>query len=105
MLYWGKEPHSINQFSSFAPINIGGAVIVPQGIWIILTVVFIAVALDFFYRKAPTGKAMTACAINVRVVSLTGIPAGFMILLAFVISSVTGAVAGVNDRSCYHVCL
>lgn len=95
MLYWGKEPHSINQFSSFAPINIGGAVIVPQSIWIILTVVLTAVALDFFYRKSLTGKAMTACAINVRAASLTGIPAGFMILLAFVISSVTGAVAGV----------
>ncbi len=95
MMYWGKEPHSINQFSSLPPFNIGGAVIVAQSLWIILATVAIAVALDFFYRKTLTGKAMTACAINVRAASLTGIPAGFMILLAFVISSSTGAVAGV----------
>lgn len=94
MILWGKEPHSVAQFTSFPPINIGGAVIVFQSLWIIIAALIIAVALDFFYRRSLTGKAMTACAINMRAARLTGIPAGFMVLLAFVISSSTGAVAG-----------
>jgi len=94
MILWGKEPHSITQFSSFPPLKIGGAVIVFQSVWIIIATLIIAVALGFFYKRSLTGKAMTACAINMRAASLTGIPAGFMVLLAFVISSSTGAVAG-----------
>lgn len=94
MILWGKEPHSVSQFSPFPPLKIGGAVIVFQSVWIIIATLIIAVALGFFYKRSLTGKAMTACAINMRAASLTGIPAGFMVLLAFVISSSTGAVAG-----------
>lgn len=94
MILWGKEPHSVTQFSSFSPLKIGGAVIVFQSVWIIIATLIIAVALGYFYKRSLTGKAMTACAINMRAASLTGIPAGFMVLLAFVISSSTGAVAG-----------
>lgn len=94
MVIWGKEPHSMAQFSSIPPINIGGAFIVSQSLWIMAATIIIAIALDFFYRRSLTGKAMTACAINMRAASLTGIPAGFMVLLAFLISSSTGAVAG-----------
>lgn len=95
MVGWGKEPHNVAQFANIPPLNIGGAVIVIQSILIIAAVLVIALALDFFYRRSLTGKAMTACAISHRAASLTGIPAGFMILLAFVISSSTGALAGV----------
>lgn len=94
MILWGKEPHSLPQFSDIPPFNIAGAFMVFQSVWIIAAAIIIAVALDLFYRRSLTGKAMTACAISMKAASLTGIPAGFMVLLAFLISSSTGAVAG-----------
>jgi branched-chain amino acid transport system permease protein len=63
--------------------------------WILGIVILFAGALHFFYRKTLTGKAMQACAISKRAAWLTGIPFQKMILLAFVLSTGLGAVAGI----------
>jgi len=50
--------------------------------------------LQFFFKATLTGKAMEACAVSRRAAWLTGIPTGKMNLLAFVLATGSGAVAG-----------
>jgi branched-chain amino acid transport system permease protein len=95
MLIWGKDAHSVPSFSRHAPFEIGGATLLPQSLWIIGVVLIIVIALQLFYRKTLTGKAMEACAINKRAASLLGIPSERMVLLAFALSAGMGSTGGI----------
>ncbi len=94
MLIWGKDAHSIPAFSSQPPIDIAGAKLLTQSIWILGIVMLVTAGLHFFYKRTLTGKAMEACAISKRAAWLVGIPSKWMVLLAFGLSTGMGAVAG-----------
>ena len=95
MLIWGKDAHTIPPFTDHPPLDIAGAKLLSQSIWIVLTVLLMAAGLHLFYKKTLTGKAMEACAISKKAAWLVGIPSKFMTLLAFGLSTGMGAVAGV----------
>jgi branched-chain amino acid transport system permease protein len=95
MLIWGKDAYSVPAFSDHPPIDLAGARLLPQSIWIVLIALFCALLLHLFFRKTLTGKAMEATAINKKAAWLTGIPSEKMILLAFFFSTGMGAIAGV----------
>ncbi|GBC60513.1 branched-chain amino acid ABC transporter permea se [Desulfonema ishimotonii] len=95
MITWGKDAHSVPPFSGHPPLEIIGAVLMPQSIWILVIALMLAGGLWFFYSKTLTGKAMLATAISKRAAWITGIPAEKMISLAFMISTGLGAVAGI----------
>jgi branched-chain amino acid transport system permease protein len=95
MMIWGKDAHSVPPFSDHAPIDVAGAKLLPQSIWILVIAVLLAVGLFYFYRRTLTGKAMQATAINKWGAWLSGIPSERMVLLAFVMSTGLGATAGV----------
>ena len=95
MTIWGKDSHSVPFFSGHDPIDIAGARLLPQSLWILIIAAGLIMALQFFFKRTLTGKAMEACAVNPKAARLTGIPTGRMNLLAFVLSTGTGAVAGV----------
>lgn len=94
MLIWGKDAYAMPSFTDHPPIDIAGARLLMQSIWIITISVLIAGGLHFFYKKTLAGKAMHACAINKHAAWLVGIPYKAMILLAFGISTGMGGVAG-----------
>jgi branched-chain amino acid transport system permease protein len=95
MIIWGKDAHTIPPFSDHPPLDIAGAKLLAQSIWIVAIVLLMAAGLHFFYKKTLTGKAMEACAISKKAAWLVGIPSKFMTLLAFGLSTGMGAVAGV----------
>lgn len=95
MLEWGKDAHSVPPFSKRASFELAGATLLPQTLWILAALLVIVLALQFFYKKTLTGKAMQACAISKRAASILGIPSERMVLLAFALSSMMGAVGGV----------
>jgi len=95
MLIWGKDAHTIPPFTDHPPLDIAGAKLLSQSIWIVLIVLLMAAGLHLFYKKTLTGKAMEACAISKKAAWLVGIPSKFMTLLAFGLSTGMGAVAGV----------
>ncbi len=95
MLLWGKDTHSLQPFSGDQPINLMGATILPQHLWILgITLVIIAINKYFFYHTI-SGKAMRACSYNSRAAGLVGIDVRRMILFSFMISSAMGAMAGI----------
>jgi branched-chain amino acid transport system permease protein len=95
MVIWGKDAHSLPPFIQHPPLDVLGAKLNPQSLWIVLIAVGLVAALFYFYRQTLTGKAMQATAINRRAAWLMGISAERMVLLAFIMSTGLGAVAGV----------
>lgn len=94
MILWGKNPMTLPPFSGEAPLFFYGAVIMPQSIWIFGITVGVVFALNYFFKRTMTGKAMRAVAASRRSAMLTGIPVDRMILLSFTLSGALGAVAG-----------
>ncbi|MFW5635297.1 MAG: branched-chain amino acid ABC transporter permease [Thermodesulfobacteriota bacterium] len=94
MILWGKDAYSLPPSSNQPPLELAGATLLIQSVWIIVISLLLVFGLHLFYRRTLTGKAMQATAISKRAAWITGIPAGFMVLLAFVMSTGMGAVAG-----------
>ncbi|HBZ54947.1 MAG TPA: branched-chain amino acid ABC transporter permease, partial [Syntrophobacteraceae bacterium] len=94
MLSWGKDSYGVAPFSAHPPLRIGGASLLPQGLWILAIVLLTVVGLQVFFKRTLTGKAMQACAINKKAAWLLGIPSERMVLFAFAISAAMGAVGG-----------
>ncbi|SLM29390.1 Inner-membrane translocator [Desulfamplus magnetovallimortis] len=95
MIAWGKDPFSVPAFSSHDSIEIAGAALLPQSILIVAAALVLAGGIHFFFKQTLTGKAMVACAVNRKAAWLSGIPSSTMGILAFMISTGTGAAAGV----------
>ncbi len=95
MIAWGKDPFSVPPFSSHESIEILGAALLPQSIYIVGAALILAAGIHFFLKKSLTGKAMVACAVNRKAAWLSGIPSETMAVLAFGISTGSGALAGV----------
>jgi branched-chain amino acid transport system permease protein len=94
MFVWGKEPYSLPSFSSGNPVMIWGAAILPQVFWVVGLSILAVVAMNLFFNRTITGKAMSACAGNRLAASLVGINVSRMVLLSFALSATLGALAG-----------
>jgi len=95
MIAWGKDSHSAPAFSRNTPLEVAGATLLPQSLWILGIVLLIVIGLQFFYKRTLTGKAMQACAINKRAAWILGIPSERMVLLAFALSAGMGSIGGI----------
>jgi branched-chain amino acid transport system permease protein len=95
MIVWGKDPHSVPPFSGNESIEIAGASLLPQSIWIVLAALVLAGGIHLFFTRSLTGKAMVASAVNRKAAWLTGIPSEKMGVLAFALSTGSGALAGI----------
>ncbi len=94
MLLWGKDAHSMPPFSQHPPIDIAGARLIAQSIWILAIILFFSAGLFIFFKKTLVGKAMEACSESRKGATIIGIPYKSMITLAFGISTAMGGVAG-----------
>ena len=95
MIIWGKNPMTLPPFSGETPLLFMGVAVMPQSIWIFGITIFVVTALNYFFRRTMTGKAMRAVAASRRSAALTGIPVDRMIFLSFTLSGALGAVAGI----------
>lgn len=95
MVLWGKDTQALPAFSGTAPIEVGGATLLPQHLWIFAVTLLVIVGSRLFFNHTIAGKAMRACSFNRRAANLVGISVGRMVLLSFVISAALGSLAGV----------
>jgi branched-chain amino acid transport system permease protein len=95
MHLWGKDPLPLQAFSKGDSVNIGGAAIVPQSLWVFGITALMVVGVYLFYGRTTIGKAMRAVAVNKHGARLVGINVNQMIVWAFGISAGLGAVGGV----------
>ena len=95
LLLWGKDFHSLPPFSGDTPIQIGGATVLPQSLWVLgITVLLVALVRAFFNRTL-LGKALLACSFNRVAAQAVGINVRVMLRLAYGLSAGLGALAGI----------
>lgn len=94
LIVWGTDPFALPAFSAGPPLHVGGAVIVRQGVWVLVVAAALFALLWFFFTRTYAGTALRACAVNPRAARLMGIRTDRMSLLAFALSGALGAAAG-----------
>jgi branched-chain amino acid transport system permease protein len=91
----GKDFHRLPAFSGETPIQIGGATLQPQSLWVIGALVVVVVGLKFFFERMRFGKAMLASSHNRLAAELVGIDVKLVLLASFGLSAGLGALAGI----------
>lgn len=95
LLIWGSQAMSFPAVFGSVPVKIGSIRIMPDYLWILGIAVAAMVALQFFFKKTLTGKAMNATAQNRNAASMMGINIFRSDSLAAAISAGLGGIGGV----------
>ncbi len=95
LLVWGKDIYGLPPFTKDVPISIGSATLLPQNIYVMLGTAVAVLLVRYFFDRTMTGKAIMACSCNRRAASLVGINVNRMLLIAYGVSALLGAVAGI----------
>ncbi len=94
-LLWGRNYHSLPPLTGDQPIDIAGAAVTPQNLWIVGSTLVIIAALHWFFNHTMTGRAVRAAAFNPLAAQLAGVNKRRVVLLSFGLAAALGAVAGV----------
>jgi branched-chain amino acid transport system permease protein len=93
-VFIGKRDYALPAFSGDAPIHIGGATLHPQSLWIMGALIAVTAGLKAFFDHTRLGKAMLATSHNRLAAQLVGIEIRHILLAAFALSAMLGALAG-----------
>jgi branched-chain amino acid transport system permease protein len=93
---WDEKVRSLPYFtgSEITSINLFGAYISPQVLWVLGVCSIIVIFLGFFFKFTLTGQSMRACASNMTASRLSGINTKNMVTISFILSAAMGALAG-----------
>lgn len=91
---WGTDARPMPAFSGERPLEILGATVPPQALWVLGTALGLVGGLHVFFQASYPGKAFRACAVNPYAARLSGIDVRRMSAISFVLSGALGAVAG-----------
>lgn len=94
-IWLGKGTHSLAPFSGDAPIEILGATLLPQSLWVLGVTALVVVALWYFFSRTLTGKAMLATSFNRTAAELVGINTSWVLFMSFAMSAALGALGGI----------
>jgi branched-chain amino acid transport system permease protein len=95
MIIWGRSPISFPQVLSSDPIAIGGAVISPTQLTLLVMAMLAMFSLFLLVEKTKLGRAMRATAENPRIAGLMGVDINKVIVATFAIGAALAAIAGV----------
>jgi branched-chain amino acid transport system permease protein len=94
LVIWGKESHILKPFTTGNPIQVLGATLMPQVLWIIGITIVALLVIWFFFEKTTLGIAMRACSENRLGASLMGISTQRATIMSWAWGSAIGALAG-----------
>lgn len=94
-IVFDKQFHQLPAFSGDRPIEILGATLLPQSLWVLGGGLAVFVALWLFLERTLVGKAVLATAANRLGARLVGINTAVILAIAFGVSAAIGALAGV----------
>ena len=95
LLLWGKDIHALPHFSGETPLRLGEVTLLPQNLWVMGGTALLVLAVHLFFNRTLVGKAILACSCNKTAAQLVGINVGGMLLVAYGLSALLGAMAGV----------
>ncbi len=92
---FGKGTYGLPAFSGDTPIEILGATLMPQSLWVLGVTAVVVVALWYFFNRTLTGKAMLATSFNRLAAELVGINTNGVLFMSFAMSAGLGALGGI----------
>lgn len=95
LVWWGKDFFGMPHFSGEQPIHIGNATLLPQNLWVMGGTAILVLIVHYFFHHTIHGKAILACSYNRDAARLMGINIGLMLLVAYGLSAMLGAMAGI----------
>ncbi|MET3695707.1 amino acid/amide ABC transporter membrane protein 1 (HAAT family) [Bacillus oleivorans] len=93
-MVWGKDSVKVEPFTSNEPLQVFGAAITPQSVWVMVFMVVIVIVLYVLMEKTMLGKAFRASSVNPLAARLMGVSPHKMSSLSFALSAALGALAG-----------
>lgn len=94
-VWLGKNTFSLPAFSGDAPIEILGATLLPQSLWVLGITALVVAGLWYFFNRTLQGKAMLATSFNRTAAELVGINTSWVLFLSFAMSAALGALGGI----------
>ena len=94
-IWLGKNPYTMPAFTSHPPLELLGARLQAQSLWVFGVTAIVMVALWYFFRHTLLGKGMLATSYNRVAATLVGINTKWILLLSFALSGALGALAGI----------
>ncbi len=94
-VWLGKNAFSLPAFSGDEPLQLLGATLMPQSLWVLGVTALVVVALWYFFTRTLHGKAMLATSHNRLAAELVGINTDWVLLLSFALSAALGALGGI----------
>ncbi|WP_018001575.1 branched-chain amino acid ABC transporter permease [Paracoccus sp. N5] len=94
-LVFDKQIHSFPAFSGTEPIQVLGATIQSQSLWVIGGAFAVFAGLWLFFTRTLLGRAVLATSNNRLAAQLVGINTRFIMTLSFALSAAIGAFGGV----------
>jgi branched-chain amino acid transport system permease protein len=95
LLIWGTDPYTLPAFSQGGPLQVLGATVNNQSIWVFGLLLVTVTGLFAFLERTYWGKAVRACVINRVAARLVGINPFILSFMAFILSGALGAAAGI----------
>jgi branched-chain amino acid transport system permease protein len=103
MILWKPNPIVFPDLLPTQPIEIGGALLAPKQLLILVVSAIVMAGLMVLVNKTRLGRAMRATAENPRVAGLMGVNANQVIAATFAIGAALAAIAGVLVAMNYNI--
>jgi branched-chain amino acid transport system permease protein len=94
-IVWGKNRLAVPPLSGEEPVQLLGATIMPQTLWVMGISAAAIVLLMLFFRKTPLGLAMRGVASNPTAAAMVGLRVGTVRSASFALAGALGGLAGV----------
>lgn len=96
LLPWGSEPWRLG-----ATDGIGGVVVQPRVVALVITTVILVSGLVLFFQRSRMGLAMRAAALDQEVTQAQGVSVGRVFSLAWILGGALAAVAGIMGATSF----
>ncbi len=95
LIGFGKDPHTMPGFTGDGVVEMFGAVLPVQSLWVWAATALLLLGTFWFLKHTDLGRAVRACSINLQAARLMGVDTGRLTLLVFAANGAIGALAGI----------
>lgn len=94
-VWLGKGTFALPAFSGDEPLQILGATLMPQSLWVFGITAIVVGFLWYFFNRTLAGKAMLATSYNRLAAELVGINTNWVLFMSFAMAAALGALGGI----------